>query len=405
MRKIVLLLVLVFSVAMVWAENYAINARAEQVERKIVIIYDLSKTVNVRLLMATDMSNDFKELKKVTGHVGKNVPAGTYRTIVWSPLEEFDRFVADGVRFKVETEAISPIPLRVSESQIITTAVGVTKYITVTCDKPWEIQYASATMYSATRSGSSVKVVVSPNTSTSARNDYFYIRTTDESEKVKISLSQSGKSSTASSSSSSHNARNGIQAGHEYVDLGLSVKWATCNVGANRPEEYGDYFAWGETQPKSTYDWLTYKWCTRTYADLTKYCTTTSRRYGIVDNKNILELIDDAARANWGGSWRMPTKAEQDELRNNCTWTWTTQNGVKGYKVTSKSNGNSIFLPATGCRNVTSLNGAGSYGKYWSSSLYTDYPSRAYYLNFGSGYVDWNNDLRSFGFSVRPVCQ
>jgi hypothetical protein len=132
---------------------------------------------------------------------------------------------------------------------------------------------------------------------------------------------------------------------HEYVDLGLSVKWATCNVGATKPEEYGDYFAWGETTPKDAYDWSTYKWCNGGPSTQTKYCTNSS--YGTVDNKTTLDLSDDAACANWGGSWRMPTRAEQDELRNNCTWTWTTQNGVNGYKVTG-TNGNSIFLPAAG---------------------------------------------------------
>ena len=187
--------------------------------------------------------------------------------------------------------------------------------------------------------------------------------------------------------------------GHEYVDLGLSVKWATCNVGASKPEEYGDYFAWGETQPKSTYNWSTYKWCRGSYDTQTKYCIDSY--YGTVDNKTTLELSDDAARANWGGSWRMPTKAEQDELREQCTWTWTTQNGVNGYKVTSKSNGNSIFLPAAGHRDGSSLYGVGSYGYYWSSSLDTGY---AYYLYFGSFSVNWGSNLRYCGRSVRPVC-
>ena len=193
---------------------------------------------------------------------------------------------------------------------------------------------------------------------------------------------------------------------HEYVDLGLSVKWATCNVGASKPEEYGDYFAWGETQPKNTYDWSTYKWCNGSYDTQTKYCTKNS--YGTVDNKTQLELSDDAARANWGGSWRMPTHEEQEELRTQCTWTWTTQNGVYGYKVTSKKSGytnNSIFLPAAGCRYVSSLYIAGSDGSYWSSSLSTDFPGHAYYLYFNSARVDWNGYYRCVGFTVRPVCQ
>ena len=196
--------------------------------------------------------------------------------------------------------------------------------------------------------------------------------------------------------------------GHEYVDLGLpsGLKWATCNVGANSPEEYGDYFAWGETSPKATYDWSTYKYCNGTLTSLTKYCTNSA--YGTVDNKTVLELEDDAARVNWGGNWRMPTKAEQDELRdtNNCTWEWTRQNGVNGYKVTSRKNGNSIFLPAAGYRHDGgNLYGAGSYGSFWSSSLNTYYSSDAYYVYFDSDYVGWNDDYRYDGRSVRAVCE
>ena len=190
--------------------------------------------------------------------------------------------------------------------------------------------------------------------------------------------------------------------GHEYVDLGLSVKWATCNVGASKPEEYGDYFAWGETTPKSTYDWSTYKWCRGSSETLTKYNTESS--YGTVDNKITLELSDDAARANWGGSWRMPTMDEQDELREKCTWTWTTQNGVSGYKVTSKINGNSIFLPAASFRRGSSFYNDGNYGFYWSSSLMGS-PDVAYELLFFSYNVAMYFYNRCYGQSVRPVCQ
>ena len=194
--------------------------------------------------------------------------------------------------------------------------------------------------------------------------------------------------------------------GHEYVDLGLpsGIKWATCNVGATTPEEYGDYFAWGETSPKTTYNLSTYKYCNGTHTSMTKYCTKSS--YGTVDNKTTLELSDDAAHVNWGGKWRMPTSAEQDELRNtsNCTWTWTTQNGVKGYKVTSVKNGNSIFLPAAGRRSGDPLDDAGSIGYYWSSSLRTSYSSSAYNLYFHLGYVYWNDGNRDLGQPVRAVC-
>lgn len=194
----------------------------------------------------------------------------------------------------------------------------------------------------------------------------------------------------------------GTANGHEYVDLGLSVKWATCNVGANSSEEYGDYFAWGETKPKDYYDWSTYKWCNGNYDNLTKYCTDSD--YGTVDNKTVLDLADDAAHANWGGAWRMPTLEEQKELINYCTWTWTTQNGVKGYLVTSKKNGNSIFLPAAGFRSDSDLYSAGSYGYYWSSSLSTYDLSFACILDFNSSHVDWRyGSGRYSGQSVRPV--
>jgi hypothetical protein len=198
-------------------------------------------------------------------------------------------------------------------------------------------------------------------------------------------------------------ATDGTINGHEYVDLGLSIKWATCNVGATRPEEYGGYYAWGETEEKKNYEWNTYKWCNGRYDTMIKYCTSSS--YGTVDNKTTLDLSDDAARVNWGGSWRMPTKAEQYELRDNCTWTWTTQNRVKGYKVTSKKNGNSIFLPAAGYRVDGSLFDAGSIGYYWSSSLETGYPYYAYFLGFYSSSVDVDYCYRCFRHSVRPVCQ
>ena len=168
----------------------------------------------------------------------------------------------------------------------------------------------------------------------------------------------------------------------EMVDLGLSVKWATCNVGAVTPEEYGDYFAWGETKPKSSYN---------------------SSTYSYSSNPSVLPLSKDAARVNWGGTWRMPTQAELQELRNNCTWTWTTQNGVKGNKVTSMSNGNSIFLPAAGYRDDSSLEYAGRNGYYWSSMLHTTYNSDAFYLSTSSNQYITNME-RNLGLLIRPVC-
>ena len=192
--------------------------------------------------------------------------------------------------------------------------------------------------------------------------------------------------------------------GHAYVDLGLpsGLLWATCNVGATSPEDYGDYFAWGETTTKSDYSWSTYQYCNPSYNTLTKYCTNAEYgNNGFVDNQTTLFPEDDAATANWGGNWRMPTKAEWQELYNNTTLTWTTQNGVDGLLFTA-TNGNSIFLPAAGYRGH-SLYNAGDDGNYWSSSLYTDVPYGAWYFNFDSGNYRMDGSYRYFGLSVRPV--
>ena len=190
--------------------------------------------------------------------------------------------------------------------------------------------------------------------------------------------------------------------GVEMVDLGLpsGTLWANMNVGATTPEGYGDYFAWGETSPKTTYDWSTYKHCQGSENNLIKYCTDSI--YGIVDNKAVLDLEDDAAHVNWGGNWRMPTKAEQDELRTKCTWTWTQKNSINGYDVKGP-NGNSIFLPASGYRFGSSLYYVDSYGYGWSSSLYSSYSSSAYNLSFNSDSVVWIYYDRYSGLSVRPV--
>ncbi len=192
--------------------------------------------------------------------------------------------------------------------------------------------------------------------------------------------------------------------GYEYVDLALpsGLKWATMNVGATSPEDYGGYYAWGETEENNNYEWSTYKWRNGSYDTMTKYCTDSY--YGTVDNKTVLDPEDDVAHVKWGGSWRMPTEAEQDELRNNCTWTWTTQNGVNGYKVIGP-NGNSIFLPAAGYRYGAEVYSRGSYGGYWSSSLGSSYSNRACSLYFdGEGYGR-DNGSRFNGFSVRPVSE
>ena len=188
----------------------------------------------------------------------------------------------------------------------------------------------------------------------------------------------------------------------EAIDLGLSVKWASCNVGATEPWEYGGFYAWGETEEKSNYEWSTYEYCNGSNTSMTKYCTDSF--YGTVDNKTTLEPEDDVAHVKWGGSWRMPTTSEQYELLNNCTWTWTTLNGVNGYRVTGP-NGNSIFLPAAGYRDGTGVYYQGAYGYYWSSSLRNYYSFSACLLCFNNCYNFSEDYSRYYGRSVRPVCE
>lgn len=184
------------------------------------------------------------------------------------------------------------------------------------------------------------------------------------------------------------------------IDLGLpsGTKWACCNVGASTPEADGDYFAWGETKPKSDYSWDTYKW--EVGDAFTKYTTSSG--------KTTLDSADDAATQNMGKRWRMPTAEEFEELIDNCYKSWTEENGIKGYKFISVKTLASIFLPASGGRGDASLNYRGSEGHYWSSSLspyYNDnYP---YDLYFYSGHcsVGGSRSHRFYGLTVRAVCQ
>ena len=191
---------------------------------------------------------------------------------------------------------------------------------------------------------------------------------------------------------------------HEWVDLGLpsGTLWATCNVGASAPEEYGDYFAWGETAPKDYYFWSTYKWCNGSEMTLTKYCNNSDYGYnGFVDNKAELDPEDDAAYVNWGSSWRMPTAEQQQELYEKCSSVWTRQNGMYGRLFTGP-NGNTLFLPLAGYRLFESLLYAGSRGHYYSRTLYSSNPDEAYFIYIDSGSVCWGYG-RYYGRTVRAV--
>ena len=193
---------------------------------------------------------------------------------------------------------------------------------------------------------------------------------------------------------------------HEYVDLGLpsGTLWSKTNVGAENPEDYGDYFAWGETTPKENYSWSTYQWCNGSYGQMTKYCTQSSYgNNGFTDNKTELDPEDDAATANWGEEWCMPSNDQVQELMNNCTTMWMTRNGVYGRLFTSNINGETLFIPASGFRDGRSLDNVGSSGSIWSRTLDVYIPDYAYYLSFGSEEVIWYGFDRSRGRNVRPV--
>lgn len=192
------------------------------------------------------------------------------------------------------------------------------------------------------------------------------------------------------------------------VDLGLSVRWASCNIGATAPEEYGDYFMWGETEPNERdYEWRNYKYCFNNSSTLTKYCT--QAQYGTVDGKFTLESRDDAATVNWGSDWRTPTPEEWVELYEHCYWDRIKVNKIDVYQVTSKINGNSIIIPLTGYK--TGSNIWSGYARYWTNSLqpsnaeegeYND--NRALYYTLNT-YLSRNYDYydRYYGLPVRAV--
>ena len=205
---------------------------------------------------------------------------------------------------------------------------------------------------------------------------------------------------------------NVVRTSYEYVDLGLpsGLKWATCNIGASKPEEYGDYYAWGETETKADYSWTNYKWSNGfvftpqgAIYNLTKYCY--EEQFGTRDDKKVLEEADDVAHVKLGGKWRIPTPDDWGELRDNCTCNWIVQAGIRGMKVTGK-NGTCIFLPAAGRLYNTISASVGSSGYYWSSHIDISSSPYSFVLHFTDSFPDvtypWT---RSDGLPVRPVSE
>ena len=199
--------------------------------------------------------------------------------------------------------------------------------------------------------------------------------------------------------------------GHDYVDLGLSVLWATCNIGADRADQYGDFFPWGEVTEVSSFSWDTYKFGKlgevgeRNHL-LTKYISDGASSFGGADSTDGLSVLnpeDDAAFVQWGNEWRMPTRDEFRELCSNCTLKWVTINRHNGYLFTA-DNGESIFLPAAGnMQNDRLYWDESRYGFYWSASLNERKPVEAWGLYFHRGHADVSHGDRSRGFCIRPV--
>lgn len=194
----------------------------------------------------------------------------------------------------------------------------------------------------------------------------------------------------------------------EFVDLGLSVKWASCNLGATRPEEVGDYYAWGEIETKSVFSWETYKYSKGSGRLITKYCDLRGHGYnGFADGLDNLELDDDVAHVKLNGNWRMPTLSEIKELLRLCTWKPITVKGVNGYRVSGIKEGftdHNIFLPATGYIDNDVVNNPVWLGAYWSSSVVKDYPIGAHFLYLNDEFKGYSEYYRRCGQAIRPVC-
>ena len=302
-----------------------------------------------------------------------------------------------------------PSKFEVSSSELVFPVEGETLSLRITCGTIWDVYSLPGwiNLTAISQSGLSsyewdVSFTVSAN---EGYNREGRIVVSTKTENADVFVLQEGKKGKSG-----------------YIDLGLSVKWAGCNLGASKPEECGDYFAWGETEPyygyvisdsfiwkegkETGYSWSSYKWCMGALNTITKYCARSSDGYdGFTDGKTVLDPEDDAAHINLGEEWRIPTNDEWEELRANCSWNWTTVNGVNGHLVTGK-NGNSIFLPAAGWISNTSIEYYNRRGRYWSSSLIVAHDSNgAWDMSSDVANVVINGDYRSNGYSVRPVAK
>ena len=203
----------------------------------------------------------------------------------------------------------------------------------------------------------------------------------------------------------------------EVVDLGLTVLWATCNMGASSPEQSGSYYAWGETQPKTYFEWSNYKWCKTDEMHLTKYCMDKNYTHlDSLDKKYTLDPADDAANATLGTKWHIPTEQNFYELRRNTTANWCKLNGVGGFLFTSTKKGyedRSIFFPLSGMKDFDGTRFIGQYGYYWGNTIYYDKQKNSYKTLEASAFwlehLDVDNQIVQFrtrylGLPIRPIC-
>ena len=305
------------------------------------------------------------------------------------------------------TPAPSPVLRLTSDSRVTVEHGGDNGTIRYTLENPASGANLSVTddasWLTTSRSGNTISYSTSANESQSSRTATITVSYGDQS--FEVAITQSGKPAPApaptpvpeptpaqsqtTAPAQPTLATRGTANGHEWVDLGLpsGLKWATCNVGASNPGDYGNYYAWGEITPALNND----------YSEAN--CSTWNQNIG-----DIAGTSRDAARQNWGGSWRMPRASEIDELSNNCIWTWTTQNGHNGYRVTGP-NGNSIFLPAAGFRHGSSSGYVGSGGGFWGSTPHESNTRRAFNLRFDSSIRNGGWGSRRYGYSVRPVLE
>ena len=325
-------------------------------------------TPNVDLKSNTSKKVTFERGIEANKIYYKHISDVEYKPLVWEDYEE-------------EPEEPEEPEVPAAPTNLVATATGRT-----TISLTWDA-VQNATSYKVYNNENLIASGLTATTYTvgnlAAETEYCYYVT---------AVNEAGESEASTAACAT--TESGLN-GHECVDLGLpsGLLWASCNVGASSPENYGNYYAWGETEPAPNNNYSSSN-CPAHGLSISEL-----QSQGYIDDDGNLTSSHDAARANWGGSWRMPTYEEQKELLDNCTWTWTTQNGVNGYNVTGP-NANSIFLSAAGYRNGSSLYSARSFGTYWSS---TPIGSDTYYLTFNSNYHDMLSNGRNYGRSVRPV--